>query len=205
MKYYSQLGQDKLIDEYLNGKENGFFLDIGANDGKNSSNTLFFEEYRGWKGICIEPGPDEFEKLELYRNSINIKCCVSDYNGESDFTYIRGYSNMLSGLTETYDDKHKMRINSEVNSFGGEVINIKIPVFKLKTILDIHNITDVDYCSIDTEGSEFNVIKSIDFDKVNIKIFSIENNYGDTTIKKYLEGKGYFLYKKIQWDDIFIK
>jgi FkbM family methyltransferase len=205
MKHYSQLGQDKFVDEYLNGLENGFFIDIGANDGKSSSNTLFFEEFRNWSGICIEPGPDEFEKLNSFRKSLNIKCCISYYDGESDFTYIRGYSNMLSGLSESYDDKHKMRINSEVRSHGGEVLNIKIPVFKLQTILDENNIIDIDYCSIDTEGSELNVIKSIDFDKTNIKIFSIENNYGDDTIKKFLEEKGYTLYKKIQWDDIFIK
>jgi hypothetical protein len=80
-----------------------------------------------------------------------------------------------------------------------------MPVFKLQTILDEHNISDIDYCSIDTEGSEFNIIKSIDFDKTNIKIFSIENNYGTDDIKNYLETKGYILYTKIQWDDIFIK
>lgn len=205
MKYYSQLGQDKFIDEYLNGKQNGFFIDIGAHDGKSSSNSLFFEEFRNWSGICIEPGIDEFEKLNSFRKSLNVKCCISGYDGESDFTYIRGYSNMLSGLSESYDDKHKMRINNEINSYGGEIINIKIPVFKLQTILDKNNIIDIDYCSVDTEGSEFNVIKSIDFNKTNIKIFSIENNYGDDTIKKFLEEKGYILYKKIQWDDIFIK
>ena len=64
---------------------------------------------------------------------------------------------------------------------------------------------NVDFCSIDTEGSEFNIIQSIDFDKTNIKVFIIENNYKETNIQEYLETKGYSLYKKLEWDDIFIK
>lgn len=205
MKYYSQLGQDKFIDEYLNEKQNGFFIEIGAHDGVSCSNTLFFEEFRNWKGICIEPGTEEFEKLSKNRKSINIKACISDYDGESEYTYIEGYSMMLSGLSESYNFSHQNRISNEISHYGGKVNKIKMPVYRLQSILNEHNITDVDYCSIDTEGSEFNIVKSIDFEKTNIKIFSIENNYGDTEIKDFLESKGYTLYKKIQWDDIFIK
>jgi hypothetical protein len=80
-----------------------------------------------------------------------------------------------------------------------------MPVFRLQTILDDNNVTEIDYCSIDTEGSEFNIVQSIDYDKVNIKIFSIENNYGENDIENYLKTKGYILYKKIEWDDIYIK
>jgi FkbM family methyltransferase len=205
MTYHSQLGQDKFVDEYLQFKENGVFIEIGAHDGRSCSNTLFFEENRNWKGICIEPGPEEFKKLTENRKSININACVSDYDGQSEFTYIEGYSMMLSGLSENYNYSHQNRIDSEVNSNGGTVNKIQMPVYKLQTILDNHHIFEVDYCSIDTEGSEFNIIKSIDFDKTNIKVFSIENNYGDEDIKNYLETKGYILYTKIQWDDIFIK
>lgn len=205
LKYYSQLHQDKFVDDFLNQKESGFFIDIGAHDGVSCSNTKFFEEYRGWKGICIEPGPAEFKKLLENRDSININACVSNYDGESEYTYIEGYSMMLSGLSEDYIDNHERRINNEVNQHGGNITKLSMPVFKLQTILDNHGIIDVDYCSIDTEGSEYNIIKSIDFDKTNIKIFSIENNYGDTIIKNYLETKGYTLQTKIQWDDIFVK
>jgi len=205
MEYYSQIGQDKFVDDYLNSKMNGVFVDIGAHDGKSCSNTLFFELFRNWTGICVEPGPQEFLKLDNLRKSINVNACISDYDGESEFTYIEGYANMLSGLSEDYNNQHQNRINDEINTYGGEIKKIKSPVFKLQTLLDKYNILDIDYCSIDTEGSEFNIISSIDFDKTNIKIFSIENNYGDNTIKNFLEDKGYILYTKIRWDDIFIK
>lgn len=205
MKYYSQIEQDRIIDEYLKHKENGFFIEIGANDGIDGSNTAFFEKSRNWKGICIEPGPNEFKRLTENRTSININACVSNYIGESNYAYIEGYSMMLSGLLENYNQEHVNRINSEVNHHGGTVRQLKVPVLTLQSILDEHSITEVDYCSIDTEGSEFEIVLSVDYSKTNIKMFSIENNYGESKIQQFLESKGYTLAMKISWDDIYIK
>jgi hypothetical protein len=80
--YYSQLGQDSFVDELLNKKENGFFIEIGANDGKSHSNTLFFEEKRNWLGICVEPLLDKFQELNEFRKSINLNICISDFDGD---------------------------------------------------------------------------------------------------------------------------
>lgn len=204
-RYYSQLGQDKFIDHYLNFKESGVFIDVGASDGMKYSNSLFFEETRNWSGICIEPGIKEFNNLTKIRKSININACISDYDGESEYLYINGYAMELSGLIENYDKRHQDRISNEINKNGGTTNKITTKVFKLQTIIDEYNMYNIDYCSIDTEGSEFNVLKSIDYDKTNIKIFSIENNYGNTDIHDYLVSKGYHLYTKIDFDDIFVK
>lgn len=203
--YHSQLGQDNFIDNFYNKKEGGVFIDVGAHDGISISNTYFLEKNRNWKGICIEPQPEIFNSLKENRSSININCAVSNYNGETDFTYIEGYSNMLSGLSSDYNDSHRMRIANEVNSFGGKVNNIKVPVKKLQDILDEYEIYEIDFCSIDTEGSELSIVESIDFDKTNINVFIIENNYQETKIKDFLENKGYYLHSKINWDDVFVK
>ena len=57
MKFYSQCGQDKWAYENLfKNKNDGFFIEIGADDGIHFSNTKFFEDL-GWNGICIEPSP----------------------------------------------------------------------------------------------------------------------------------------------------
>ncbi|MCH7535874.1 MAG: hypothetical protein IH948_09075 [Bacteroidetes bacterium] len=64
MKYYSQLGQDRFLDEEIfKRKRDGFYVDVGAVDGLHFNNTLFFERERHWKGMCIEPNPIEFRKL----------------------------------------------------------------------------------------------------------------------------------------------
>lgn len=205
MEYISQIGQDRFIDNFFDKKENGFFIDIGANEGVRISNTFFLEKDRNWKGICIEPLPIEFKELQKNRSSINLNVCVSDFEGFTDFTYVEGYANMLSGIPDTYHSSHKERILGEVNHFGGKIHNIKVPVRKLQSILDEFKIKEIDFCSIDTEGSEFNIIKSIDFDKTLIKVFIIENNYKETFIEEFLSNKGYVLYTKLEWDDVFIK
>lgn len=205
IEYYSQLGQDKFVDQFFKQKENGIFVDVGAHDGVSCSNTYFLELNRNWTGLCVEPGQREFDHMKTIRRCFLERACISNYDGESEFTYIEGYANMLSGLTEDYNTQHLSRINSEMKSYGGSLDKITIPVFRLQTLLDKYGLINIDYCSIDTEGSEFNVIKSIDYDKVNIKIFSIENNYSSLDIQEFLEERGYELHCKLQWDDIFIR
>lgn len=203
--YSSQLGQDKFIDEYFNFSEGLVFLDIGAHDGVSINNTFFLEKNRNWKGICIEAQPEEYEKLKKNRSCICLNYAVCDFEGETDFTCIEGYANMLSGVSNTYDPNHLDRINREIKQFGGSINTIKVQAKKLQTILDEEEILEIDFCSIDTEGSELEILRSIDFEKTNIKVFVIENNYGRSEIKDFLETKGYNLLRKIQWDDIFVK
>lgn len=166
---------------------------------------FFLEKERKWKGICVEAQPSEFQKLKSNRNCTCVNVAVSDYNGETDFIYVEGYANMLSGISDDYNLSHMQRIRNEVSTYGGAINTIKVPVRTLQSILDEHNTHKIDFCSIDTEGSEFNIIKSIDFDKTEIKVFIIENNYGEKTIEEFLVEKGYYLYKKIEWDDVFVK
>lgn len=203
--YVSQLGQDRFIDEYFEKKEGLVFLDIGAHDGKTISNTFFLEKERKWTGICIEAQPSTFQELKDNRKCICVNVAISDFEGETDFTFVEGYANMLSGISNDYHETHMNRLKGEVNHYGGSISTITVPVKKLQTILNEHKISDIDFCSIDTEGSEFNIVKSIDFDKTNIKVFIIENNYKEKNIQDFLETKGYVLHSKLEWDDIFIK
>lgn len=203
--YISQLGQDRFVDEYYNKKEGLTFVDIGSHDGLTISNTYFLEKERKWNGICIEPQKTEFDKLCNNRNCICENVAISDFEGESEFTHVEGYANMLSGLSNEYDYMHKQRIEGEVHHYGGKINTVTVPVKKLQTILDEHQINKIDFCSIDTEGSEFKIVNSIDFEKTHIEMFIIENNYKDTKIEEFLKTRGYVLLRKLEWDDVFIK
>ena len=94
MKYHSQYKQDFWVDQLLEQKEHGVFLDIGANDGVTISNSYFFEKERKWEGICVEPIADVYEKLDRSRNCHKINACVSDKNGKEVFFRIEGHSEM---------------------------------------------------------------------------------------------------------------
>ena len=82
--YYSQAGQDRWIDENTRGKTDGYFVDIGAFDGIEYSNTYFLEQHRNWCGICIEADITNFDKLKNNRRctceNIAVYSCTSMVN-----------------------------------------------------------------------------------------------------------------------------
>ena len=83
--FYSQAGQDKWVVEKTNSKNNGYFLDIGAYDGINYSNTLYFEKYLGWNGICIEPDLKTYGYLIKNRSCICENIAVNNFKGKVPF------------------------------------------------------------------------------------------------------------------------
>jgi len=204
-KKYSQSGQDAFVLSYFNNKRNGVFIDIGANDGISLSNTYYLEKELGWTGICFEPIPSIFTKLDKTRNCIKINAGVAEKESSFKFTFVDGPSNMLSGITEYHDPRHRERIEREVKTLGGKIVETEIPCVVLNEVLEKNNIFDIDYLSIDTEGNEFAIVKSIDFDKFNIKIITIENNFNDPIQTAFITSKGYRLIGKLEADDVFVK
>ena len=197
MEYYSQYKQDKFLHEnYFKDYTNGIFVDAGAHDGVSLNNTLFFEKNFNWTGINIEPIKTVYDKLVINRpKSININCAAGLSDGTAAFILNTGYTEMLSGLKEDYDNRHYNRTLTEINYKGGATQVIKVDVKCLDTIFKENNIKYVNYLSIDVEGGEYSVIKGIDFDSVFIDIIEFENNYKDTSapIIEYLLYKGYVI------------
>jgi FkbM family methyltransferase len=206
MKFYSQYKQDEwLYNNYFNKQPNGIFLEIGADDGIDKSNTKFFEDI-GWTGICIEPSVKRFELLKNNRNCICENYAISTNTGSTKFMDINGYGKGLSGIVDNYNDEHKKRIEWEIKhpeNKGYNIIDVKTEL--LTNLLDKHNINYVDFCSIDTEGSEYDILKTIDFNKYSIKIIMVENNYNDDRVYNLLINNGYKKVNKLVIDDIYIK
>ncbi|BCY27828.1 FkbM family methyltransferase [Flavobacterium okayamense] len=192
--FYSQFNQDEIINILLNNKKDGFFIDIGAYDGITFSNSLFFEKHCNWKGICFEPNPISFKKLEKIRDSILINGGVSDKNSILKFEKLSGSQEleMLSGFSDFFNEEHKLRINNELNEVkNSSRETILIETFSLNKVLQDNNIERVDYCSIDTEGGEFNILKTIDFNSIYISSLTIENNFDSKEVIKYMNSKGF--------------
>lgn len=193
--YVSQDKQDELLDTHVfKGYNRGIFVDVGAWDGECFSNTLFFEKERQWSGIHIEPLQEQYQALVKNRpNAINLNVAVSDVEGQADFLSISGPTSMLSGLKANYDPRHLERINKETSAIPSTISTVSVPVRRLDSIFREHNVRRVHYLSIDTEGSEMNVVRSIDYDFTYIDVIGFENNYDDKTkpIIEFLEKKGY--------------
>ena len=170
------------------------------------SNTLFFEKNRQWRGICIEPNPIEFKKLlESGRNCIFENCAISNSEGMTDFLAIDGYGKGLSGIINCYHPRHYERIENDIKGKDSQKHVFKVQTRPLQKLLDEHGVTYIDYCSIDVEGAEMEVLKSIDFDKTYIKCLTLEDNYGLKAETKYLRKHGYRIWKRLKHEAIFIK
>jgi FkbM family methyltransferase len=173
-KYYASHGIDQYIKEtFFSNKNKGYFVDIGAHNGIDINNTYYFEN-EGWEGICFEPIPEIFEQLKQNRKSKLVNKALSDNEGTSKFFLIKGYSDMLSGLVDKYPQEHIARINREINEHNQEYdyIDVECSTFE-KEITEVN----IDLLSIDTEGAEFDILKTIDFTKYNINIIIVEYNY----------------------------
>jgi FkbM family methyltransferase len=204
--FNSQDGQDEFLEKNVfKGLKCGIFMDIGANDGVTINNTLYFETTNGWTGINVEPIKEVFDKLLQNRpKCININCAVDKKNGTAEFIKNRGYSEMISGLKAQFDRRHVARLNNELDSHGGSSEVIHVETKTIESICKENNISTINYLSIDVEGAEFDVIKSINFETVFIDVIGFENNYDDNSepIVEYLQEKGYtFLHKNM---DIFM-
>jgi len=146
--FYSQAGQDEWVVKLLKNKRNGYFVDIGAYDGIDGSNTYYLEKELGWKGLCVEAHPQLFYHLTRRRHSININVAVTDYNGKITFG------------------------KDSISNTGNLV-----PCKTLKTILKLVRAPKkIDYLSIDVEGHEYTIFKDFDFENWDISLMTVEHN-----------------------------
>jgi FkbM family methyltransferase len=204
MKYYSQYNQDYWIDQLLEQKEKGVFLDIGANDGITISNSYFFEKNRNWEGICVEPLANVFAKLDKNRECHKVNACVSDKNGKEVFFRIEGYTEMLSGLRSEYHDTHWQRILADVAAKGDRVFEYEVDCIAVNDLLAKHSYRDIDFLSLDTEGSELKILKAIDYGRFNFSIICVENPYNDKGFEQLLSKHGFVLCTTLQCDYLFV-
>jgi FkbM family methyltransferase len=204
--YYSQCDQDKFVnEELLHNFRGGVFLDVGANDGISLSNTYFFEKELGWTGICLEPIPSVFERLQANRRCRCIRGCASTkHNTMKRFLHISGPLEMLSGLVDKFDPKHKTRIERLLKDCGGSYELMDVPCYNLNNILENTGITHIHFFSIDTEGGEFDILKNFDFSKCQVDVIAVEDNYKTHPFTALLKTKGFDLVKTLEQDLIFV-
>jgi FkbM family methyltransferase len=172
--YHGQIDQDRLINEHLtHDMREGVFVDIGAYDGVQFSNSLFFERELGWRGVCIEANPQVFAALSSNRPlARNFNVAAGASAGESEFVVVEG-SAMLSGFPSGIDDE---RVRRETAINGGKSRTIMVPVRRVDELLAELGIHEVHYLSLDVEGAEMDVLDGLDFDKVLVHSMSIEAN-----------------------------
>jgi FkbM family methyltransferase len=197
---YSQIGQDLEVLKFYNNKKNGFFIEIGASDGIELSNTYLLEKMFDWKGICVEPIPDRFNLLTKNRpNSLCYDYAVYNTSNKHVIFDIAKTSDLLSGISECIDC-YKDIVDSNKKQ-------IVVNTISLNHLLEKSNAPSfIDYLSLDTEGSEFEILKSIDFQKYTFGLIDVEHNFSQSRrndIHSLLTSNGYHFLRQNNWDDCY--
>lgn len=185
-----QIGQDFWVfAEAFNGMRSGYFVDIGAHDGRHISNTFILEKDFGWTGLLIEANPYSFEKLLKTRSSKCLNICLDRAEGEAEFA-IRG---VMGGLVGRDFDNARPSEETEL---------VRLKTRPLSDVLDEEGAPDViDFLSIDVEGAEERILLDFDFHRYLFNCMTIERP--GRTLRARLAERGYRVVREVPGLDTF--
>jgi hypothetical protein len=208
---YSYGGVDSLVNNIFKNIDKGFYVDIGCGHPVKNNNTYLLNK-KGWHGINIDLDNENINLFDIYRPSDqNISTAISDKVGEEDFFFYHNKSaiNTINKKTADYQ-------NAKVSSIK------KIKTNTLNNVLNNskYNNLEIDFLSIDIEGSEFLALKNFDFNKYNPKIIVVEhldlslpaleiknlniNSAINSDIYKLIVSKNYTLVNMLHSDLVFV-
>jgi FkbM family methyltransferase len=196
----SELRQDLFVLNQKNFKKKGFFVEFGVGNGIEISNTYLLEKKFNWKGILAEPAKIFFKEIEKNRNCQLIKKCVWK-NSEKKILFnetLIAEQSTINGFGE--DNERYYRNNKK---------QYEVATISLNDLLkENHAPKIIDYLSIDTEGSEFEILNNFNFNNYKFRIITIEHNYNNNRNKIYklLIKNGYSIkYKNLtEFEDWYI-
>jgi len=182
----SQLWQDLFVLCELNFKGGGFFVEFGATNGVNLSNSHLLEKEFGWSGIVAEPARRWHKDLKANRScNIETDCVWRESNAALTFNEVDLGEYSTIDEFSSADTLNKMRDDGRSYS---------VNTISLNDLLEKYNAPRrMDYLSIDTEGSEYDILSSLDFDKYQFAAITCEHNFTPLREELFalLTGHGY--------------
>ncbi len=182
---HSQLFQDLFVLFKLGNKRKGRFLEFGATNGKELSNSYLLEKNFEWEGILAEPSPQWEKSLKENRPRTKIinECIYSESGIMIDFFVSK--KGVLSTINEFREsDIESIPGNTKARNEEGYLV--KVPTISLNDVFIKHfNGEKIDYMSVDTEGSELLILSKFNFEKYGPKVVTVEHNF--TSAQKNLD------------------
>jgi FkbM family methyltransferase len=161
--YYGLEGLDRRLEPYVDF-DNGTFVEAGANDGLTQSNTAYFDEFRGWRGLLVEPIPELAEKCRLNRQRCIVENCALVPIGAEARAVSMTYCNLMSVVDGGWTDPNAERAHVEAGRKLQHLATYKVEVagWSLSSLLDRHRMIHVDLLSLDVEGFERQALEGLD-------------------------------------------
>lgn len=197
---------DRKLERHLSFR-NGFFVEAGANDGYNQSNTYYFEKMLDWSGILIEGIPELYKQCVKERKKSRTYHCAlvsDDFEGKTVSMHYANLMSLVDGARKSHeaDDEHIRRgisLQKRVVPY-----HIVVPARTLTNVLDEAGTEHIDLLSLDVEGYELQVLRGLDLTKYRPTYILIEANYRDE-IDNYLAAHAYTAIDELSHHDILYR
>lgn len=183
-----EIQEKLLVWEYFRFATEGVFVEVGANDPKHLSQTWLLEKV-GWTGVLVEPLPDKSEALRRDRPASRVfEVAVSspDRVGEADFHVFGAFSSLVKNVVD-----NQIPFDS----------SIRVRVATLGSVLREANVDRLDFLSIDTEGTELDVLKGFDLARYRPALLLIEDHLHSLNIHRYMKANGYRLIRRTGYNN----
>ncbi|CAL4064426.1 unnamed protein product, partial [Meganyctiphanes norvegica] len=196
----------------------GFYIEAGALDGEYLSNTLYIEYFQNWTGILIEPDPENYRSLvDKHRKAWLSNTCLSTTSNPKNISLIsvsspkdynqHSQNNKLLLQAQTYEEKYNKyeTLLSHIDKSSFTRHTVTASCFPLEAYLIALNVTTVDLLSLDIQGGEFEVLKTIPWEKYHFRLIVVEDMNEDVNMElvRFMKSKGFNLIDILVEDYIF--
>ena len=199
--YQSQHGEDRWLEQYFEGRRDGFFVEVGAYDGVVLSNSFYLESI-GWRGLLVEPNPGKAAECRENRPLAKVFECAavgSGNAGEVSFEVVEG-GEVYSTLAMS--PEHSARLAQ----YGLQARKIIVRGRTLDSILEEARLPRVDYVSIDVEGGELDVLRGFSLQRWHPAVVMIEVNerIRRPEIRDAFTSSGYVYLRTLGINDVYV-
>jgi FkbM family methyltransferase len=203
--FHSQWGQDAFIARFLMPHREGTFFEVGALDGLHLSNTLYFERERDWRGILVEMQPWYFPALPRNRPRAH---CVNAALGTESMQQLFLNAGDRSGLLRHMNPADIVYLENHFRDAETKPAYTVhwVQVRPIMEVIAEAGLSRIEYFSLDVEGAELDILRGIDFARVRIDLFTIEDNtVRFTALRELLAPHGYQLIGSLGVDGLFVR
>jgi FkbM family methyltransferase len=166
----------RLLHAFERANPSAFFIEIGANDGEHHDHLRSHILRRGWSGILVEPVPHIFQKLvHTYTGFDGIaleNLAIAGHDGELPFHYLAEPDTTdRTCLPDWYDGVGSLSLDTvlthaqDIPDLERRLVTTTVPILTFESLCARHSVTELDLLSIDTEGYDWEILRTIDFSR----------------------------------------
>lgn len=207
----AQLGQDLFVaSQWVLHDLPSYFVEVGAADGVELSNSHLLETKLGWRGLVVEPAKVWHDALRANRHcAIDVRCVTASTGQEVEFLETQSASETFQHSSAALSSMAEFASSgdwaSEIRAHNS--LRYSVGTVSLDDLLAQHSAPqEIGYLSLDTEGSERLILEGHDFQRYRFHLVTVEHNFHEANrqaIYALMTRNGYrrLLPEISRWDD----